>query len=185
MNLVDRARNLLITPKVEWLIIKTENASVQEMLTSYVLPLSVIPAVCALLSGLIWHSIALGLANALAAVAMAIIGFYAGTYIADALAPSFSSEKDLNRSAQLVGYSYTPTAVASVLGIIPLLNFLAVIAGFGYMVYLMYLGATPLKRTPDEKRVGYIVVILLVQLILFFTLSAIFTSIVFRNYFIY
>jgi ABC-type multidrug transport system permease subunit len=185
MNLVDRVKNLLITPKVEWLVIKSENASVQKMLTTYVIPLSLIPAVSALLSGLIWHSIGLGLANALAAIVMAIIGFYAGTYIADALAPSFSSEKDLDRSAQLVGYSYTPNAIASILGIIPILNFLAVIAGFGYMIYLMYLGVAPLKNTPDEKRVGYVVVILLVQLILFFTLSAIFTSILFRNYFIY
>jgi len=185
MNLVDRVKNLLMNPKTEWLAIKTENAPVQEMLTSYVIPLSIVPAVFALLSGLIWHSIGLGLANALAAIAMAIIGFYAGTYIADALAPTFSSEKDLDRSAQLVGYSYTPNAVASILGIIPFLSFIVVIAGFGYMVYLMYLGITPLKKTPDEKRVAYIVVILLVQLILFFVLSAIFTSIIFRNYFIY
>ena len=185
MNLIDRVKNLLITPKIEWLVIKTENASVREMLTTYVLPISLIPAAIALLSGLIWQSIGLGLANALAAIAMAIIGFYIGTYITDALAPTFSSEKDLDRSAQLVGYSYTPNAVASILSIFPLLYFFAVILGFGYMVYLMYLGVAPIKNTPDEKRVAYVVVILLVQLILYFTLTTIFTSIVFRNYFIY
>lgn len=185
MNLVDRIKNLLISPKTEWLVISTENASVKEILTTYVLPLSVIPAAFALLSGIIWHSFALGLANALAAIAGAVISFYAGTYITDALAPTFSSEKDLDRSAQLVGYSYTPSALASILSIIPLLNFLAVIAGFGYMVYLMYLGVVPIKKTPDEKRVGYVVLILLAQLIIFFVLSTLFTSILFRNYYTY
>jgi Yip1 domain len=185
MNLVERVKNLLINPQVEWLVIKTENATVLEILTTYILPLSVIPAAFALLSGLIWHSLGLGLANALASIAMAIVGFYAGTYITDALAPYFSSEKDLDRSAQLMGYSYTPIAIASILGIIPILSFLSVLAGFGYMLYLVYVGASPLKKTPDEKRVAYSVVLLLVQLILFFTLSAIFTSIIFRNYFIY
>lgn len=185
MNLTERVKNLLINPKTEWLLIKSENASVKEMFTTYVLPLSLIPAAFALLSGIIWHSIGLGLANALAAVVGTIIGFYAGTYFTDALAPTFDSEKNLDRSAQFVGYAYTPNAIASILGIIPLLNFLAVVAGFGYMIYLMYLGVTPLKHTPDEKRVGYIIVILLIQLVLYFALSAIFTSILFRNYFVY
>jgi uncharacterized membrane protein YdjX (TVP38/TMEM64 family) len=106
MNLIDRVKNILLSPKTEWQVIKSETTSVSGMLTSYVLPLSIIPGAIALLSSAFWGSINYGLIMAIIAVVGAIIGFYVGTYVADALAPSFSSEKNLNRSAQLVGYSY-------------------------------------------------------------------------------
>ena len=37
MNLVDRAKNILITPKTEWEVIKNESSSVQQIITGYVL----------------------------------------------------------------------------------------------------------------------------------------------------
>ncbi len=185
MNLIDRVKNILLSPKTEWQVIKSETTSVSGMLTSYVLPLSIIPGAIALLSSAFWGSINYGLIMAIIAVVGAIIGFYVGTYVADALAPSFSSEKNLNRSAQLVGYSYTASAVASILGIIPILGWLAALAGFAYMIYLLYLGTSPIKNTPEDKRIGYTIVIILVQIVLYFILSAIFTSLFLRSYMVY
>lgn len=185
MNLIERVKNILLTPKTEWQVIKSESTTVGGMLTSYVLPLAIIPAAIALLSGAILGNITYGLIMAIIAVVGAIIGFYVGTYVADALAPSFSSEKNLNRSAQLVGYSYTASAVASILGIIPVLGWLAAIAGFAYMIYLLYLGTSPIKNTPEDKRIGYTIVIILVQIVLYFILSAIFTSLFLRSYMVY
>ena len=115
------------------------------------------------------------------AVISATIAFYVGTYVTDALAPSFASEKNLNRSAQLTAYSYTAVAVASVLGIIPLLGILVVLAGYIYSVYLMYLGTAPIKNTPEDKRVVYVIVIIVIQIVLYFILNAIFAAIVFRS----
>jgi beta-lactamase regulating signal transducer with metallopeptidase domain len=181
MNLIDRAKNILLTPKTEWQVIKSETTTVSTMLTSYVLPLSLIPAIIALIAGL-RLSFTYGLIMAVIAIIGAVIGFYVGTYVADALAPSFSSEKNLNRSAQLIGYSYTASAVASILGIVPVLGILAALAGFGYMVYLLYLGTQPLKSTPEDKRIGYTIVIILVQIVLYFILSAVFASLFLRSY---
>ncbi len=185
MNLINRVKNILLTPKTEWQVIKSESTTVSGMLTSYVLPLSIIPAAIALLSAAFWGSITYGLIMAAIAVVGAIIGFYVGTYVADALAPSFASEKNLNRSAQLVGYSYTASAIASILGIIPVLGWLAAIAGFAYMIYLLYLGTAPIKNTPEDKRIGYTIVIILVQIVLYFILSAIFTALFLRSYMVY
>ena len=181
MNLIDRVKNILLTPKTEWLVIKTENATVGSLLTSYVIPLSLIPAVIAFLTGLFWTTITYGLVSAIIAVVSAIIAYYVGTYVTDALAPSFSSEKNLNRSAQLTAYSYTAVAVASILGIIPILGILVVLAGYVYSVYLMYLGTAPIKNTPEDKRVVYVIVIIVIQIVLYFILNAIFAAIVFRS----
>ncbi len=185
MNLIDRVKNILLTPKTEWQVISSETTTVNGMLTGYVLPLSLIPAAVGLLSGIIWASFTYGLMMAIIAVIGAVIGFFVGTYVTDALAPSFSSEKNLNRSAQLIGYSYTASAVGSILGIIPVLGAIAALAGFAYMVYLLYLGTAPVKNTTEDKRVGYTIVIILVQIVVYFIISAIFASLFLRSFLIY
>lgn len=185
MNVIDRAKNILLTPKTEWQVIRTETTTVGGMLAGYVLPLSLIPAVVALLSGLLWTSVTYGLLMAVIAVLSVIISFYVGTYVTDALAPTFSSEKNIDRSAQLVGYAYTASAVASILGFVPVLNVLAALAGFGYMVYLLYLGIGPLKNTSEDKRIGYVVVIIIIQVAVYFILSAVLGAIVIRSFYYY
>lgn len=177
MNLIDRVKNMLLTPKTEWLVVKSEQASVGSLLTGYIIPLSLIPAIITLLTGLLWTTITYGLISAIIAIIVAIIGYYVGTYVTDALAPSFSSEKNLNRFAQLTAYSYTAVAVASILGIIPILGALGVLAGFIYSVYLMYLGTGPIKNTPEDKSAVYVIVIVVIQVAVYFIINAILAAV--------
>ncbi len=178
MNLIDRVKNILTTPKTEWLVIRTETATPGSLLTGYVLPLSLLPAAAAILGSLIHHSTMMGLITAGIAIVGAIISFYISLYVTDALAPSFDSEKNLNRSAQLVAYSYTASAVAGVLGFIPVLGGLIALAGAIYGIYLLYLGIGPMKNTPDDKKVIYIVVIILIQLAIYFVITAVLTGLI-------
>ena len=183
MNVTDRAKSILLSPKTEWYIIETEHTPVSTMLTAYVIPLSLIPAAFALLSGLLYLTIGFGIASAIIAIITAVINFYISTYVIDALAPTFNSSKNINRSAQLAGYSYTPTAVASILTLIPVLGGLAVFAGAVYAVYIMYLGIGPMKNTPEDKQIVYVVVVIFVQLVVYFILSSIFSALFLRSFF--
>jgi len=45
MNLVDRAKNILITPKTEWEVIKNEQTTTADLFTKYVLILALIPVI--------------------------------------------------------------------------------------------------------------------------------------------
>ena len=45
MNLVDRAKNILITPKTEWEVIKNEQTTTSDLFTKYVLILALIPVI--------------------------------------------------------------------------------------------------------------------------------------------
>jgi len=45
MNLIERAKNILIKPKEEWLVIDQENTSVSQLVTGYLIPLAFIPAI--------------------------------------------------------------------------------------------------------------------------------------------
>ena len=166
MSLVERVRNILFSPKMEWETIKNESSTPNAIFTGYVLPLSLIPAIVALLSGLMWTNIRYGILMLIATMIVAAIGYYIGIYVTDSLAVSFSSTKNIEKSAQLVGYSYTATAVAGLLQFIPGIGILAGLAGFVYSAYLMYLGVGPLKDTPEEKKAVYVIVVIVVQFVI-------------------
>jgi Yip1 domain len=166
MNLIERVKNILLTPKTEWEVINGETATPQSLLTGYVLPLALLSAAGPLLTGLLWAGV-LGLKyyiiTAVIAFISVVAGFYISAYVIDLLAPNFGSEKNLNKSAQLVAYSNTPNWVAGALSFIPVLGLLIVIAGWVYSIYLMYLGIGPLKKSPEDKKVVYLIVAFLIM----------------------
>ena len=52
MNIVERVKNILMTPKTEWDVINGETATPQSLLMGYILPLAIVGAVWPLLTGL-------------------------------------------------------------------------------------------------------------------------------------
>ncbi len=182
MNLIERVKNILMTPKTEWEVINGETATPMSLMTSYVLPLAVIGSLGGIVGFFIGASILgikFAIGTAVVGLIVSMLAFFASSYIVDMLAPSFTSEKDLGKSAQLVAYSGTATAVASLLSFIPFIGWLIGILGWGYGIYLMYLGLGPLKKTPEDKKVVYLLVIFVIWAAIYFILIAILGGIVF------
>lgn len=182
MNIIERVKNILITPKTEWEVIDGEQATPGSLLTSYVLPLAVVAAIGALLQGFLFAG-TLGLkyfiVTALIAFISSVVTFYIASYIVDALAPSFASEKDINKSAQLVAYSRTPSYIAGLLSFIPVVGMLLGIAAWIYGIYIMYLGLAPLKKTPEDKKAIYLIVSYIIIFVVYVVLVAILGMILF------
>jgi uncharacterized protein (DUF2062 family) len=95
------------------------------------------------------------------------------------LAPSFNSEKNMGKSAQLVAYSGTPSYIGSFLSFIPVIGLLISIAAWVYGIYLMYLGIGPLKKTPEDKKVVYLIVAFIIMIASYFIITAIIGAIIF------
>ena len=185
MNLIDRVKNILITPKTEWEVINGEPATPQSLLTSYVLPLAVVSAIGPVLTGFLFAG-TFGLSYFLLAAVVAfistIIGYYVSIYIIDMLAPSFGSEKHLNKSAQLVAYAATPSYVAGLLSFIPVIGGLLKFAAWVYSIYIMYLGLGPLKKTPEDKKIIYLLVAFLVMIGVTLVVGAILGTLLFASF---
>ncbi len=180
MNLIDRVKNILITPKTEWEVIANEKATLGSLITSYVIPLALIPTLASFL-GLFLFSFVFGITylivSAIATFVITVVTFILSAYLVDALASSFGSEKDINKSAQLVAYSATASWIAGILNIIPFLGILASLAGAIYNVYIFYLGLGPMKKTPEDKKVVYIIVYIAIWLLIGLVLGGILSAI--------
>jgi Yip1-like protein len=179
MNLIERAKNILASPKTEWLVIDSETATPQSLLITYVLPMAIIASIGQILTGLVWAGVFASyfIWAAIIGFVSIIISFYISIYVIDMLAPSFGSQKNLNKSAQLVAYSNTPNWVAGLLSFIPVIGWLLVIAGWIYSIYIFYTGLGPLKKTPEDKKVVYMIVAFIIMIAIVFIISAILMAI--------
>ena len=187
MNLIDRAKNMIVSPAKEWDVINGEQPDIAKIITGYVLPLAGAAAVAAFIGyGLIgvggWgikiKGISWGLYYALTMLLLSIALVFICAFVIDALAPSFGSEKNLGRSVQLVAYGLTPYWLGSLFAILPAIAIIGLLAGL-YAFYLFYIGMPKLKKTPADKLIGYYVVSLITVIVVYFVVGLILNKILF------
>jgi hypothetical protein len=180
MPLLTRVKNILMSPASEWNVISTETETPHSLLGKYVIPLALIPAIALFIGyGLIGINtvfirvagINWGLIMAVNSFITSILTYYICTYVNDGLAPSFASEKNIGRSAQLVAYASTAVWVSGIFNIIPSLSILGILGLYG--IYLFYLGIPVMKKTPEDKRIIYMVVSAIVLIVVGLVLNMI------------
>ncbi len=183
MNLFDRAKNIIISPKNEWEVVANEEPNTQQIIVGYVFPMALVPTIAIIIGwGLIgvlgFKSFDFGIAMGLVILLNALISVFVAAFVIDALAPSFGSQKNLGRAVQLVAYSLTPVWVGGIFNILPSLSWLGTLFGL-YGLYLLFIGVVPLMKTPEEKKVGYIIVSIVVLIVVYFVIAAILTAILY------
>jgi hypothetical protein len=189
MDMINRVKNILVSPKTEWQAIEEENMPHAKVFTTYVALLAVIPAVAALIGyGLIGYS-ALGVHVAnfgwgIRQAAVQYITMLGGTYLTafviDALAANFGAVKNFDRAFSLVAYTYTPMFVGGVFYLLPSLSWLASLAGL-YGLYLLYIGLAPMMKAPADRQTAYFVVSLIVMIAVSAVLSVILAAVLLRG----
>jgi hypothetical protein len=190
MNLIDRAKNIILTPKTEWDVIDKETPNVQNIIIGYVVPLVAIGAIASFIGwsvigksywGVKFTSSSWGIRYAIIAVISGIAGVFLTAAVIDALAPNFKSEKNFGKSMQLAAYSYTPGWIGAIFNILPSLAILGALVGL-YGLYLLYIGLPVLKKTPKEQETGYFVVSLVVMILAYFVIGLILAAILIPSY---
>jgi Yip1 domain len=175
-GLFERAKNILLKPSAEWPVIAEETTSTAKLYTGYIVPLAVIGPIASIIGmslvgvsvpflGTIRTPILSSVSYALVAFILALAGVFVLALIIDALAPTFSGEKNQRQALKVAAYSYTPAWLAGILGVIPMLSLLGVIGAL-YGLYLLYLGLPILMKAPKEKAVAYTAVVVLCAIVL-------------------
>ena len=184
MDIINRIKNVLVTPKTEWPVIEAENEPHVKVFTNYVVLLALIPAVAAFIGyGLIGYSVlgvhlgsvSWGIRYAIMQYVSMLGGVYLTAFVINMLAKNFGAQSDFDRAFSLVAYTYTPMLVGGIFLILPALSWLASLAGI-YSLYLLYIGLVPMMKTPADKQTSYFVVSLIVMIVAFGVLSFILNS---------
>ncbi len=164
MDIVERVKAIILTPKTEWQAIEGEPCDAAYLFTNYVAILAAIPAVCGFIGmsiigiglpmiGTYRVGIVSGLVSAIAHYVLAFVMVYVLALITDALAPTFGAQKNQSAALKLAVYSMTPAWLVGVFSLIPGLRILGILGL--YSLYLFWLGVPALMKAPDEKSVPY------------------------------
>jgi len=175
MNVVERAKAILLQPAQTWPVIDAEPATVQSIYKDWLIIMAAIPAVCTfigmtliganvfgisirtpLVAGAVQMVVSYGLSLAMA---------YVMSLIVDALAPSFGASKNPVGALKVVAYASTAAYVAGIFSLLPMLGMLGILAAL-YSVYLFYLGLPAVMKCPQDKAVGYTAVVVIVAIVL-------------------
>ncbi len=172
MALIDRVKNICLSPSAEWPVIAEEKTPTGTLLSGYVAPLAAVGAVAGFIGGSIVGlpfigrtPVATGVVVAVFTFVMAIVSCLIVSMVINVLAPTFGGQQNFSQALKLAVYSYTPGWVAGVLHIVPGLGILAILAAF-YGLYLLYLGIPRLMKCPPDKAVGYTVVVVVCTIVL-------------------
>ncbi|MCG6875815.1 MAG: YIP1 family protein [Betaproteobacteria bacterium] len=178
--IVMRVIHILVQPKSEWPVIKQERTDLQTLYLQYVAILAVIPAVAGFVANAFVGTLTAGRVSVGDAFGAAVTGYvlslimvFVVALIADSLAPAFGGRKNIDRALKLVAYSMTASWVAGAFAFIPVLGWLISLLGGLYALYLFYLGAPVLMKTPESKTIGYTAVTVAIAIVIGFVMGMI------------
>jgi hypothetical protein len=182
MNLVDRVKRILLSPRTEWEVIEAEQTTPAALYTGYIAPLAAIGPIAQLIGSTIFgiplplmgtYRVPLGsaLTGAIIGYVLTLVGTYVLALIIDALAPTFDGQRNQIQALKVAAYSSTAAWLAGIFALIPLLGFLGLVGL--YSLYLLYLGLPVLMKTPRDKALPYTAVVILAAIVLFIIIGMI------------
>jgi hypothetical protein len=182
MNLVQRVKQILLSPRTEWTVIDAEPTRLAALYTGYIMPLAAIGPVSQVIGYSVFgvtvpfmgtYRVPIGSAITSAVVnyVLTLAGTYVLALIIDGLAPTFNGQRNHIQALKVATYSSTAAWIAGIFALIPGLRLLQILGV--YSLYLLYLGLPVLMKSPREKALGYTVVAILAAIVLFMVIGVI------------
>jgi hypothetical protein len=171
MNVVDRVKAMLLSPRTEWPRVAAEPMTAQDIYTKWVLILAAIGPIATIIGTGVTYGFGLSLRLGIVSYLVTLVMVAIVALVIDVIAPYFGGSKDFVAALKLAAFSYTAAFVAGVLhllgGIGGILFFVAAL----YSWYLLYLGAPVLGKTTQDKAVPFTIAVAVVAILVGIVLS--------------
>jgi hypothetical protein len=183
MNLVERAKRILLSPQTEWQVIDGESTSPAALYTGYIMPLAAIAPIANVIGYSVFgirvpfsatvYRVPIGSAitSAVVSYVLTLIGVYVLALLIDALAPTFGGTRSPIQALKVAAYSSTAGWLAGIFAIMPGLRMLGILGV--YSLYLLYLGLPVLMKAPADRAVGYTALVVLAAIVLFIAIGVV------------
>jgi hypothetical protein len=164
-GLIERVKNIILTPKTEWPVIEAEPTAIGQLYTGYVMPMAAFAAVMSFIrmsvigvnlpfGGTIRTPFVSGLFSSVLTFAMGLIGLFLVGLIINMLAPTFGGQRDQRQALKTAAYALTPAWLGTALTFLPWGALLQLCAGI-YGIYVLYLGLPVMMRAKQTSSGGY------------------------------
>ena len=167
MQLIERVKAILLTPRTEWPVIEQERATMSDLYIKYVAVLAAIPEVAHIIGQSLVGAARVSFGSLLLRAVVSYLVTLAMVYIIagviDLLAPRFGGKKNFPNAMKLSVYSYTPLWLAGIFLLVPGLNFLLILGAYG--LYLLWVGLPMMMQAPSERSFVYAIVVTAVALV--------------------
>ena len=182
MNLVDRARGIVLRPRQEWQVIASEQTTASALYRSYVVPLAAIGPIATIIGtalfglsipfvGAVRVPLGAAVTQAVVTYVLTLVGTYVFALIIDALAPTFAGTRNSTQALKVAVYASTAAWLAAAFSILPALSFLALLGLWS--LYLLYLGLPVLMKAPPERALTYTAAVVIAAIVIYFVIGAI------------
>jgi len=165
MNLVERVKGILLSPKTEWPKIAAEPMTAQQIYTGWVMILAAIGPL-AMIIGFSGLGLSFSLRFAIANYITVLLVTALLALIVDGLAPKFGGTKDFVASLKLTAFSYTAAYVAGVFHLLGTFGGPLTLIAMVYAWYTFYLGAPVLRKCSADKAVAFTAVVVIIGFLL-------------------
>lgn len=162
-HIINRSKGIIINPEAEWQTISGETSSSKDVFTNFVLPYLLLGFVSSAIGGFLLGQLMLFASIAMAFVSLVVyvVVLFITPIIIEALGKSFNTEVNRDKAFKLVAYSFTPSYIINIIvGLLPILGILGILGLYG--IYIMWVGFGSLLNTPEDKKVGFFIVTLLI-----------------------
>jgi hypothetical protein len=187
MKLISHFRQaflLMIFPSREWLVIRDEDYTLKMLLYNYALPIIMFSALGKTIGsifsvksywGFSMFMLLFPLFNFLAWIVISYLIIFFSVIVLNGLVPSFGVGRNVLNTYKLVVYTYTPLLIVTFFVYLhPIMRLLIPIGLpiFGvYTLYVLWYGVQDLFQMPFERRIGFIALLMLIELLFFFFLG--------------
>lgn len=167
---ISNAKEIVLHQNAEWTRMMTEETD-RASLLRYGLTLMLIAyALLFVLTALFWMAIGsvipFSALHAVMAVgvqcALSVASLYFVPQILATLAPSFGGKNDSLNALKLFVFAGTPAWLGTAIGIVPIVGWLLALAGAIFAIYLFWQHVAEAMSIPADKKIGYVVVGILI-----------------------
>lgn len=178
---LSNAKEIVLNQNAEWSRVMSDESERQSLLR-YGMTLILIAYALRFLLSLLFSSILSAfvpygtlymVSSVVVEFALAIAALFFVPQILAALAPSFGGKNDSLNALKLYVFAATPAWLGMALSVIPVLGWLAAIAGGLYGIYLFWQHFADAMSIPAEKKVGYVILAVVVLAVIQIVIGAI------------
>jgi Yip1 domain len=186
-TMIDRAKGILLEPRVTWKEIDTEFTKPGETWGKYIIPLAAIGPIATTVGMILFGrrvaftsltnkvSIVTAVTSGVAAYVLALLSVFVLSRIISLLAPGFGGQRNDVQALKAAAYASTAAWVGGVFQILPALGLVSLLFSV-YSLVLLYIGLPIMMKVPKDRAMGYTAVVIIAWIVVFLIAGAIVTA---------